>query len=75
VPVAAVEDAAVKGGLTPDQARDVADDYSDAQLDALRLSLGSVALTALLSLCLTRPLPTKALAETGVSPTEATAVA
>jgi len=75
VPVAAVEDAAVKGGLTPDQASAVADDYSDAQLDALRLSLGAVALTALLSLWLTRRLPTKALAETDVGPTEATAVA
>jgi hypothetical protein len=64
VPVASVEQAAVKGGLTPDQARAVADDYSDAQLDALRLSLGAVALTALLSLWLTRRLPTKALAAT-----------
>jgi hypothetical protein len=39
------------------------------------LSLGAVALTALLSLWLTRRLPTKALAEPGVGPTEATAVA
>ena len=57
VPVAAVEDAAVEGGLTPDQASAVADDYSDAQLDALRLSLGVIALTALLALWLTRRLP------------------
>jgi MFS family permease len=62
VPVATVEDAAVKGGLTPDQARAVAADYGEAQLDALRLSLGAVALAALLSLWLTRRLPTKALA-------------
>ena len=62
VPVADVEDAAVKGGLTPDQARAVADDYGDAQLDALRLSLGAVALAALLSLWLTRRLPTESLA-------------
>jgi hypothetical protein len=75
VPVAAVEDAAVKGGLTPDQARAVADDYSDSQLDALRLSLGAVSVTALLSLWLTRRLPTRALAETDVAPTKATAVA
>ena len=75
VPVTAVEDAAVKGGLTPDQASAVAADYSDAQLDALRLSLGAVALTALLSLWLTRRLPTKALAENEVYPTEAAAVA
>jgi hypothetical protein len=63
VPVATVEDAAVKGGLTPDQAHEVADDYGDAQLDALRLSLGAVALAALLSLWLTRRLPTTSLAE------------
>jgi MFS family permease len=62
VPVAAVEQAAVKGGLTPDQARAVAADYGDAQLDALRLSLGAVALTALLSLWFTRRLPSTALA-------------
>ena len=62
VPVADVEDAAVKGGLTPDQASAVADDYGDAQLDALRLSLGTVALAALLSLWLTRGLPTQSLA-------------
>jgi MFS family permease len=58
VPVSAVEDAAVKGGLTQDQATAVADDYGDAQLDALRLALGAVALAALLSLWLTRRLPT-----------------
>jgi MFS family permease len=61
VPVAAVEQAGVEGGLTPDQARAVATDYGDAQLDALRLSLGAVALTALLSLWLTRRLPTASL--------------
>jgi MFS family permease len=63
VPVAAVEDAAVKGGLAPDQARAVAADYGDAQLDALRLSLGAVALTALLSLWFTRRLPATATAQ------------
>ena len=67
VPVAAVEQAAVDGGLTPDQASAVADDYGDAQLDALRLSLGAVALAALLSLWFTRRLPTRSLAETEVA--------
>jgi hypothetical protein len=67
VPVAAVEDAAVKGGLTRDQARAVAADYGDAQLDALRLSLGAVALAALLSLWFTRRLPTASLAEASPS--------
>jgi hypothetical protein len=75
VPVATVEQAAVKGGLTPDQARAVASDYGDAQLDALRLSLGAVALTALLSLWLTRRLPARSVAETDVGAAEATAVA
>ena len=40
----------------------VADDYGDAQLDALRLALGAVALAALLSLSFTRRLPTTSLA-------------
>jgi MFS family permease len=75
VPVATVEDAAVDGGLTPDQARAVADDYGDAQLDALRLSLGAVALAALLSLWLTRRLPTTSLAAAEVATTEPAAVA
>jgi MFS family permease len=63
VPVDAVEQAAVDGGLTQDQARAVAADYGDAQLDALRLSLGAVALAALLSLWFTRGLPAAALDE------------
>jgi hypothetical protein len=57
VPVDAVERAAVEGGLTQDQARAVAGDYGDPQLDALRLSLGAFALAALLSLWLTRGCP------------------
>ncbi len=43
----------------------MADDYGDAQLDALRLALGAVALAALLSLWLTRQLPTGSVAEPG----------
>jgi MFS family permease len=75
VPVATVEDAAVDGGLAPDQARTVANDYGDAQLDALRLSLGAVALAALLSLWFTRRLPTTSLAAAEVATAEPTAVA
>ena len=67
VPVDDVEDAALEGGLRPDQASAVADDYSDAQLEALRLSLGAVALAALLSLWATRQLPSKALAGSDVA--------
>jgi MFS family permease len=63
VPVADAEKAAVDGGLTEDQARAVAADYGDAQLDALRLALGAVALAALLSLWFTRGLPTRSLGE------------
>nr|HMS73402.1 hypothetical protein [Baekduia sp.] len=61
VPVADVEAAAVKGGLSEDEAKAVASDYGDAQLEALRLALGAVALLALLSLWFTRKLPTHAL--------------
>ena len=75
VPVEAVEQAAVEGGLTPDQASAVAADYGDAQLDALRLSLGAVALAALLSLWLTRGLPTTSLAESAAPAAEGAAVA
>ena len=71
VPVEAAEQAAVEAGLTPSQAAAVADDYGDAQLVALRLALGAVALAALLSLWLTRHLPTRSLAESGLPVTEA----
>jgi MFS family permease len=66
VPVDSVKQAAVKGGLTEEQAGEVAADYGDAQLEALRLALGAVALAALLSLGFTRRLPAQAL-EAGVS--------
>jgi MFS family permease len=62
VPVTAVEAAATKGGATPEQAGAIADDYGEAQLDALRLALGAVALAAVLSLWFTRRLPTTSLA-------------
>jgi MFS family permease len=75
VPVAAVEQAAVDGGLTPEQAGAVAADYGDAQLDALRLSLGAVSLAALLSLWFTRRLPNRTLAQSGAGVTELTAAA
>ena len=69
VPVDDVEKAGVDAGLTEDQATAVSADYGDAQLDALRLSLGAVALAALLSLWLTRGLPTRSLAENEVEAT------
>jgi hypothetical protein len=63
VPVDDAEKAAVEGGLTPSQAEAVANDYGDAQLEALRLALGAVALAALLSLWSTRRLPSRSLPE------------
>ena len=53
----------------------VADDYGDAQLDALRLALGAVALAALLSLWFTRGLPTRPLGEGEVPVADRAAVA
>ena len=66
VPVEQAEQAALDGGLSEEQASTVASDYGDAQLDALRLALGAVALAALLALAFTRRLPTESLAGGGV---------
>jgi MFS family permease len=62
VPVTSVEQAALHGGLPPDEAEAVAKSYGDAQLEALRLALGAVATIALLSLWFTRRLPTSSVA-------------
>jgi MFS family permease len=62
VPAAQVEQQAISKGLTEEQASAVAADYGDAQLDALRLSVGAVAAIALLCLWFTRKLPTSAIA-------------
>jgi MFS family permease len=61
-PVADVERIAIDRGLPASEARVVADAYGEAQLDALRRSLGAVALIALFSLWFTRRLPRSALA-------------
>ena len=63
VPVAVVEQAATDAGLSEVEAQAIADDYGDAQLEALRLALGAVALAALLSLWFTRRLPSTSLVE------------
>jgi EmrB/QacA subfamily drug resistance transporter len=60
VAVADVEHAAVEGGLTGDQAKAVADDYGDAQLQGLKRAIGAVAIFALLALWFTRGLPGRA---------------
>jgi hypothetical protein len=57
VPVEDVEQAALDEGVPPDQARAVAGDYGDAQLQGLKRAIGAVAIFALLSLWFTRRLP------------------
>jgi MFS family permease len=64
VPAAQVEQLALSKGLSEDQAKAVAADYGDAQLDALRISVGAVSAIALLCLWFTRKLPTSAVAPT-----------
>ena len=53
---------ATSAGLPPDQVAAITADYGAAQLDGLRLSLGAVALFALLGLVFTRNLPTESTA-------------
>jgi MFS family permease len=61
-PVDEVEQVAIDRGVPADQAREVADDYGDAQLQGLKRALGAVAVFALISLWFTRRLPAKPLA-------------
>ncbi|HEX3563067.1 MAG TPA: hypothetical protein VHU24_09545, partial [Solirubrobacterales bacterium] len=61
VPAAEVEQRALSKGLSEVQAKAVAADYGDAELDALRISIGAVAAIALLCLWFTRKLPSSAL--------------
>ncbi len=70
VPVADVEQAATDAGLSEVEAQAIADDYGDAQLEALRLALGAVALAALLSLWFTRRLPSTSLVESSETAAE-----
>jgi MFS family permease len=60
VPVDQVQQAAVDAGVPAAQAQALADDYGDAQLQALKRSIGAVAIFALLSLWFTRRLPGRA---------------
>lgn len=62
VPVAQVQQQVLSKGLSQSQAEAVAADYGDAQLDALRISVGAVAALALLSLWFTRNLPSSGIA-------------
>jgi EmrB/QacA subfamily drug resistance transporter len=62
VPVDDVEKAAADAGLSDHQAKAVAGDYGDAQLQGLKRAIGAVAVFALLSLWFTRQLPGRAVA-------------
>jgi MFS family permease len=57
IPVAQAEQRALRHGLPQPEASAIAGAYGDAQLGALRQSLGAVAFIALLSLWFTRRLP------------------
>jgi MFS family permease len=76
VPVSQAKQTALAKGLPPDQADAVAGDYGDAELAALRKSLGAVALIAVLSLWFTRRLPSASTAPAeGEQPAAASATA
>jgi EmrB/QacA subfamily drug resistance transporter len=57
VTVSSIEKAALDQGLPSEQAKAIADDYGDAELQGLKKAIGAVALFALLSLWFTRRLP------------------
>jgi hypothetical protein len=61
---------ATDAGLPPDQVAAVTADYGEAQLEALRLSIGAVALFALLGLVFTRNLPAGSTAVLDPAPGE-----
>jgi EmrB/QacA subfamily drug resistance transporter len=63
LPVADVENALVAGGVTPDVASAIADDYSEAQVFGLKVALGAVAVFAVLGLWFTRRLPDRPLGQ------------
>jgi hypothetical protein len=77
--IIAVPDVAVmltEAGVPPDQVTEITEDYAAAQLDGLRLSLGAVALFALLGMVFTRRLPDGSTARTDAqAPSGATAAA
>jgi hypothetical protein len=63
VPVDDVERAAIDQEVPPEEAKALADDYGDAQLDGLKRAIGAIAVIALLSLWFTRRLPGQPLQE------------
>jgi EmrB/QacA subfamily drug resistance transporter len=63
VPVADVEQAVLDQGIPDPEAKAIADDYGDAQLQGLKRAIGAVGVFGLLSLWFTRRLPGRALSE------------
>ena len=61
IPMEDVERAVADAGVPAGQAEAIADDYGDAQLQALKRAIGAVAIFALLSLWFTRGLPRRPL--------------
>jgi MFS family permease len=60
VPVDQVEKAATEAGVSQDEAKAIADDYGDAELQGLKRAIGAVGIFALLALWFTRGLPGRA---------------
>jgi EmrB/QacA subfamily drug resistance transporter len=63
VPVDDVKQAAVENGIPEQQAEAIADHYGDAELQALKRSIGAVAIFAVLSFWFTRKLPARPLSD------------
>ena len=57
VPVGPAKEQLLKAGVPASQANQLASDYADAQVDALKIALGGVAVIVLLSFPVTRKLP------------------
>jgi EmrB/QacA subfamily drug resistance transporter len=68
VPVDDIEQAALDEGVPSNEAKAIADDYGDAQLQGLKRALLAVAIFALLSLWFTRGLPGRAQAPAARAP-------
>ncbi len=61
VPVGPAKEQLLKSGVPASQADQLASDYADAQVDALKIALGGVAFIVLLSFPVTRKLPSEPL--------------
>jgi len=68
IPVSQAEQRALDAGAPEQEAVAIGDSYGEAQVDALRQSLGAVAFIALISLWFTRRLPTGAARTDQVAP-------